>query len=347
MRNQFILPIPLLVLGCLLPGLSLQGADRPVNFSNEVMAVLSKAGCNQGTCHGNRNGKGGFKLSLRGQDPDGDFQVITRGLGGRRVDRVNPGNSLILLKPTAAVAHEGGRRFGAGDTSFRILSEWIRAGLPGPDPASARLQRLEAVPGGELNVLVEPASELRIRVFAEFTDGSRKEVSDLAVYETSGDAAEVSPGGVARRVSFGEATILVRYLGHQVPVRVAFVPARDGYQWRGHREKNFIDKAVFGKLRRLRMNPSAICDDTTFLRRATLDLAGRLPTSVEARSFSADQGEGKRARKIDELLESEDFSDFWALKWGDLLRNEEKVLDRKGVQAFHRWIRESIAGKKP
>ncbi|MEC8894998.1 MAG: hypothetical protein VX675_01625, partial [Planctomycetota bacterium] len=227
MRNQFIPPIPLLVLACLLPGLSLQGADHPVNFSNEVMAVLSKAGCNQGTCHGNRNGKGGFKLSLRGQDPDGDFQVITRGLGGRRVDRVNPGNSLILLKPTAAVAHEGGRRVGAGDTPVRILSEWIRAGLPGPDPASARLQRLEAVPGGELNVLVEPASELRIRVFAEFTDGSRKEVSDLAVYETSGDAAEVSPGGGARRVSFGEATILVRYLGHQVPVRVAFVPARD------------------------------------------------------------------------------------------------------------------------
>ena len=347
MRNQFILPIHLFVLGCMLPGLSLQGADRPVDFSNDVMAVLSKAGCNQGTCHGNRNGKGGFKLSLRGQDPERDFQVITRGLGGRRVDRVNPGNSLVLLKPTAAVAHEGGRRFGPGETPFRILRDWIRAGLPGPDPQSATLQKLEAVPAGELNVLVEPASELRIRVFAEFSDGSRREVSDLAVYETSGDAAEVSPAGLARRVSFGEATILVRYLGRQVPVRVAFVPARDGYRWRGHREKNFIDKAVFGKLRRLRMNPSAICDDATFLRRATLDLAGRLPTSVEARSFSADKGEGKRSRKIDELLESGEFSDFWALKWGDLLRNEEKVLDRKGVQAFHRWIRESIAGRKP
>ncbi len=347
MRNQFILPIYLAVLGCMLPGFCLQGADRPVEFSNDVMAVLSKAGCNQGTCHGNRHGKGGFKLSLRGQDPERDYEVITRGLGGRRVDRVNPGNSLILLKPTAVLAHEGGRRFGAGETPFRILREWIRDGLPGPDPAAARLQKLEAVPGGELNVLVEPASELRIQVFAEFSDGSRREVSDLAVYETSGDAAEVSPAGLARRVSFGEATILVRYLGHQVPVRVAFVPARESYRWRGHPEKNFIDQAVFGKLRRLRMNPSAICDDTTFLRRATLDLAGRLPTAAEARSFSAEKKQDKRAQKIDELLESGEFSDFWALKWGDLLRNEEKVLDRKGVQAFHRWIRGSIAGRKP
>ena len=347
MRNQFILPIHLAALSCILPGLCLQGADRPVDFSNDVMAVLSKAGCNQGTCHGNRKGKGGFKLSLRGQDPERDFEVITRGLGGRRVDRVNPGKSLILLKPTAVLAHEGGRRFGEGETPFRILRDWIRAGLPGPAAASPRLQELEAIPGEGLNVIVEPASELKIRVFAGFSDGSRREVSDLAVYETSGDAAEVSPGGLARRVSFGEATILVRYLGHQVPVRLAFVPSRESYRWRGHPEKNFVDQEVFGKLRRMRMNPSGICDDTTFLRRATLDLAGRLPTATEARAFSAEKEEGKRAQKIDELLESDEFSDFWALKWGDLLRNEEKALDRKGVQVFHRWIRESIAEKKP
>lgn len=347
MRNQFIPLIRLAVFSFLVPGSFLPAADHPVDFSNDVMAVLSKAGCNQGTCHGNRNGKGGFKLSLRGQDPAGDFQAITRELGGRRVNRVAPGESLILLKPTGVVPHEGGRRFRAGEAPFRILREWIRTGLPGPDPASAKLERLAVTPGSELKVLVEPASEFRIRVHAEFSDGTRRDVSELAVYETTGDAAVVSSQGVVKRAAFGEATILVRYLGLQLPVRAAFVPALAGYGWKGHEERNFIDKAVFGKLRRLRMNPSVVCDDTAFLRRATLDLAGRLPTSAEARVFSADKSPAKRTQKIDELLATGEFADFWALKWGDLLRNEEKVLDRKGVQTFHRWIRESIAGGKP
>ena len=350
MRNQFLLLSCAAVFGCLLAGSGslLCAAGHPVDFSNDVMAVLSKAGCNQGTCHGNRFGKGGFKLSLRGQDPATDFQTITRGLGGRRVDRVDPGKSLILLKPSAEIPHEGGRRFSAGDVPFQILRDWIEEGLPGPDPGSPKLLRLETSPGGgELEVLVEPASELRIRVYAEFSDGTRRDVSELAVYESTDAAAAVSSQGVARRVSFGEATILVRYLELQVPVRVAFVPGMEGYEWRGHQEKNFIDKAIFGKLRLLRMNPSEICDDTVFLRRASLDLAGRLPTSTEAREFTFDEGEAKRARKIDELLATAEFADFWALKWGDLLRNEEKVLDRKGVQTFQRWLRDSIARGKP
>ena len=349
MRNQFLLLSCAAVFGCLLAGSGslLCAAGHPVDFSNDVMAVLSKAGCNQGTCHGNRFGKGGFKLSLRGQDPATDFQTITRGLGGRRVDRVDPGKSLILLKPSAEIPHEGGRRFSAGEVPFQILRDWIEEGLPGPDPGSPKLLRLETSPGGELEVLVEPASELRIRVYAEFSDGTRRDVSELAVYESTDAVAAVSSQGVARRVSFGEATILVRYLELQVPVRVAFVPAMEGYEWRGHQEKNFIDKAIFGKLRLLRMNPSEICDDTVFLRRATLDLAGRLPTSTEAREFTFDEGEAKRARKIDELLATAEFADFWALKWGDLLRNEEKVLDRKGVQSFQRWLRDSIARGKP
>ena len=349
MRNQFLFSSCAAVFGCLLAGSGslICAADPPVDFSNDVMAVLSKAGCNQGACHGNRFGKGGFKLSLRGQDPATDFQTITRGLGGRRGDRVAPAKSLLLLKPTAEVPHEGGRRFSPGEVPFRILRDWIQDGLPGPDPDSPKLLRLETSPGGELEVLVEPSSELRIRVSAEFSDGTRRDVSELAVYESTGAAAAISSQGVARRVSFGEATILVRYLELQVPVRVAFVPAMEGYEWRGHREKNFIDKAIFGKLRLLRMNPSEICDDAVFLRRVTLDLAGRLPTSAEARAFSAQEGPAMRAHKIDELLETDEFADFWALKWGDLLRNEEKVLDRKGVQVFQRWLRESIARGKP
>ncbi|MEE3052265.1 MAG: DUF1549 and DUF1553 domain-containing protein [Planctomycetota bacterium] len=349
MRNQILFLFMAAVWGWSHPGgASLHGADaEPVDFSNDVMAVLSKAGCNQGTCHGNRSGKGGFKLSLRGQDPAFDYVALTRGPRGRRVDRVIPEKSLILLKPAAEVPHEGGRRFRAGDAPFEILRSWIRSGAPGPDSRSAKLERLEVSPGKELEVLVDPAAELRVRVHAVFSDGTRRDVSELAVYEPVGDTVEVSSSGLIRRSSFGESTVLVRYLGRQAPVRVAFVPAGKAYEWRGPLEKNFIDKAIFGKLRRLRLNSSVVCDDTVFLRRATLDLAGRLPTSDEARAFISAEKSGKRARKIDELLVTAGFADFWALKWGDLLRNEEKVLDRKGVQVFQRWIRESIASGKP
>ena len=349
MRNQLLFILLAVALSGVAPGggVLYGGEAHPVEFSIDVMAVLSKAGCNQGTCHGNRSGKGGFKLSLRGQDPALDYVALTRGSRGRRVDLVNPGRSLILLKPTAGVPHEGGRRFSAGDPPFEIIMDWVRSGAPGPVSGAAKLERLEVSPGEQLVVLVDPERELQIRVDAYFSDGTRRDVSQLAVYEPVGETVAVSASGLLRRSDFGEGTVLVRYLGLQAPVRVAFVPASKSYKWSGPREKNFIDKAIFGKLRDLRVNSSSLCADTVFLRRATLDLAGRLPTASEARDFSLDQNPGKRARKIDELLESAGFADFWALKWGDLLRNEEKVLDRKGVQLFHRWIRQSLASGKP
>jgi hypothetical protein len=316
-----------------------------VSFRRDVMAVLAKAGCNQGTCHGNQNGKGGFKLSLRGQDPELDFAALTSALFGRRIDRLQPERSLILEKPSLQVPHEGGMRFRPDREEYRILRDWIASGA-GDDVATApRLERLTVTPREQ--ILVEPLEEFQLSVTAHFADGSTRDVTRLAVYEPAAQVARVSHDGLVTREAIGETTVLVRYLQRQVPVRVAFVPARPDFVWSDPPQQNFIDCRVFAKLRDLRINPSELASDSEFLRRAYLDTLGLLPTADEAKAFVADTRPDKRARLIDALLARPEFAEHWALKWSDLLRNEEKVLDRKGVQNFHAWIRTSIAEGKP
>ncbi|HXG08516.1 MAG TPA: DUF1549 and DUF1553 domain-containing protein [Gemmataceae bacterium] len=322
---------------------------EPVRFRTDVMAVLSKAGCNQGTCHGNLNGKNGFRLSLRGQDPDFDLASLTRDMLGRRTDRLQPANSLILLKATASVPHEGGKRFDVGSREYAILAAWIAAGMPDDPPGTPVLRRIEVTPAEQ--VVIAPTDRVQLNVRATFSDGSTRDVSRMAVYEPSNPAVTVDTAGVVRRAEDGagvvESSVLVRYLDRQATVRLAFVPARADFTWPELPEANFIDRHVFTKLRTLRILPSLPCSDSVFLRRVYLDVLGVLPTAEEARDFLNDPRPDKRARLIDRLLERPEFADFWALKWSDLLRNEEKVLDRKGVQAFHQWIRQSIAAGKP
>ncbi len=319
-------------------------AAGPVSFRNDVMAVLSKAGCNQGACHGNQNGKNGFKLSLRGQDPDFDLRTLTRELFGRRTDKLRPAESLVLRKATASVPHEGGKRFGTESLEYSLLAAWIAAGMPADSADTPALSGLEVAPREQ--VLVEPADRVQLHVQARFADGSTRDVTRLAVYETSSLLVSVSPGGEVRGQP-GETAILVRYLDRQATVRLAFVPARPGFHWEAVPETNFIDHDVFAKLRTLRMQPSGLCSESVFLRRVYLDTLGILPTASEARAFLDDSRPDKRARLIEELLRRPEFADFWALKWSDLLRNEEKVLDRKGVRAFHDWLRDQIAEGVP
>jgi len=335
----------LLLAASLLVPVSAVPANDEVSFTNDVMAVLSKAGCNAGVCHGNQNGKGGFKLSLRGQDPLHDFAALTRDQSGRRANAQQPDRSLILLKPTMQVAHEGGRRFDLDSPEYRILLRWIERGTPGDDGELPELEQLHVTPTE--SILIDPVQEVALRVNAEFSDGSRRNVSRLAVYEPDNQIVEISPDGVVAGLQSGETTITVRYLDRQVPVRLAFVPARPDFVWTAPSPANVVDEHVFSKLQALRINPSPVCSDDAFLRRAHLDLLGAIPTSEESRRFIVDGAPDKRARLIDDLLQRPEFADFWALKWSDLLRNEEKTLDRKGVQNFHAWIRRSIASGKP
>lgn len=327
-----------------LPGLA-RADEPPVRFRTEVMAVLSRAGCNQGICHGNLNGKGGFKLSLRGQSPEFDLAALTRDQQGRRTDPERPDASLILHKATARIPHEGGRRFGPDSREYAILRRWIERGCSDDPPGTPRLVRLEVSPAERF--LVEPERAVQVRVSAIFADGRRDDVAGLAVFESTNPKVEVTADGLVRGTAPAETTIVVRYLDRQATAHVAFVPARPGFVGQAPPPANFIDTHVFARLRQLRMNPSADCSDAEFLRRVSLDLLGVLPTPAEARRFLADTRPDRRVRLVDALLARPEFADAWALKWGDLLRNEEKQLDRKGVALFHAWLRQRFAADTP
>ncbi len=322
---------------------TLLGAE--VSFRNEVMAVLSKAGCNKGVCHGNQNGKGGFKLSLRGENPNLDFLSLTRDQGGRRSNSLVPDASLLLKKPLMQLPHEGGRRFRDKSSEYELLRAWITAGMPADPPGLPQLIGLEVSPGEK--VVLEPVNEVPLHVEARFSDNTRRDVTRLAVYEPNNSNVTISDDGIVNRAEFGESTVIVRYLNRQVPVRIAFVPARPEFVWNAPAPQNEIDRLVFDKLQPLRINPAKLSTDHEFVRRVYLDLTGMVPTADEARNFVKDTEPNKRSKLIDELLQRSEFADCWALKWSDLLRNEEKTLDRKGVRNFHAWIRRSIAEAKP
>lgn len=316
-----------------------------ISFRNDVVPVLSKAGCSAGTCHGNKYGKGGFKLSLRSQDPELDLLALTRDAAARRINNMEPDHSLLLLKPTTQVPHEGGLRFQKDSEEYRILALWIAQGSRDDMATAPQLQRIEVTPLQQ--VLTEPLRQVQLTARAFFSDGSARDITRRAVYEPANNLVKVSPDGLVQSDGPGETTVLVRFLQKQAPVRLAFIPARPDFQWSAPRPNNYLDREIFTKLKSLRMNPSALSSDTVFLRRAYLDLLGLLPVVEEVQAFLADTRKDKRARLIDQLLERPEYAEFWALKWADLFRNEEKTIDRKGVQAFHGWIAQSLRENQP
>jgi len=317
---------------------------RPISFRHDVMALLSKSGCNAGICHGNANGKGGFKLSLRGDDPSLDFQVLTRSQFGRRINLIDPADSILLRKPTTSISHRGGKRFNKDSNEYRILYQWIADGAPADAKDLPKLTSLIVSP---MQRVLKPNQPVQIKATALFSNGQRRDVTRLAVYEPTDPMLNVTPQGMVRSSHAGQTTVLVRYLHNQQAVRLWFVPPRPDFTFSAPEPKNLIDRHVFKQLHRLRMNPSEVCDDSVFVRRLFLDLLGILPPAEEARQFVADTSKNKRSSLIDKLLKRPEFADQWALRWSDLLRNEEKLLDRKGVPLFHQWIRKSMADAKP
>ena len=315
------------------------------SFRHDVMAVLSRSGCNQGTCHGNQNGKGGLKLSLRGQDASRDYRELTHGLSGRRINSVEPAASLLLQKPAMQIPHEGGKRFALDSREYDIFKRWIEAGHP-DDPADLpRLTKLEVSP--RQLTTVAGSEPVPLKVTAHFSNDTTRDVTQLAVYESSSIAVTVSPEGVASCDKPELTTISVRYLNRQAPVRLEFIANRPNFVFDAPEPANRIDELVFQQLERLKMNPSPVSDDSTFLRRVYLDLTGLLPPVSKAREFVASSDPNKRAAVIDELLSSEEFVDQQAQRWADLLRAEEKTLDATGLKTYHEWIRECVEADKP
>lgn len=320
------------------------GVETPEipSFRNDVIPVLTKKGCNLGACHGAATGKADLALSLRGETPERDHATLVNSF----LNEETPRDSYLLRKATRdGVEHQGGRRFTRDSESFRILVDWIAAGAPLDTAADSHLVSLEVSP--RERICFAPEHAVQLTVTARFCDGSTRDVTRWAVYEPSTLNVSASEEGLIESHSPGETTISVRYLDRHAPVRLAFVPARADFTWSDPPAFNFIDEHLHRKWLKFRLNPSGLCDDNTFLRRASLDLTGRIPTEEEARRFAADSLPDKRARVVEELLETEAFADFWALKWADLLRVEEKVLDARGVKAFHGWIRQSMAENKP
>ncbi len=311
----------------------------PVSYATEVVAVLARAGCNQGACHGNLNGKGGFKLSLRGQDPAGDFRVLTHDGLGRRLDPLHPEASLLLQKAAGLLPHEGGKRFSTASAEYRLLRDWIAQGCRNDLTTSPRLLRLDVEPREQ--ILHAPVDHTHLRVRATFSDGKVRDVTHLAVFEPSHTDLTVEGSGQVTGSAPLDGVVLVRYLHQQTPVRLTFVPDRNTPSL-AFEPTNYIDEHLLARWRALRLTPSERTSDREFLRRVFLDTIGTLPTAAEATRFFADTHPDKRGRLIDDLLNRPEFADFWALKWADLLRAEEKALDPRGVRALQQWLRQAI-----
>ena len=319
---------------------------RAPSFRTDIAPLLSKAGCNMGACHGNLNGKGGFKLSLRGEDPSLDYQSLTHDLGGRRLSRIAPETSLIVLKPTGAVAHEGGQRFSRDSIEAQTLLAWIAAGASDDRASAPRVKSLRVFPAER--VLTPGALDQQLIVTALFADGTTRDVTRQAAYDVSDPTrAEVSVDGLVHARRPCETAIAVRYMNGRTTSRLAFLADRPGFVWRGGQPRGTIDALVFAKLKALRINPSPICSDSIFMRRAFLDAIGRLPEPAEAREFLASKDPAKRDKLVERLVERPEFADFWALKWADLLRNEEKTMGEKGAWVFQRWLRDELARDRP
>ena len=318
-------------------------AEAEVSFARDVMAVLSKAGCNGGGCHGNQNGKGDLKLSLWGERPIDDLESLLK--NPKHVNRDDPTASHILQKPTLQLNHEGEKRFGVDSPEYEVLHRWISAGAPGIPDRAPVVESIEVSPASAILSLPENSEQLR--VVARFSDGEIRDVTRWATYETSQLIAEVNQAGLLEFAQPGETAVFVRYLDGRASMRAALIEPAADYEWSGPAPANGVDRHVFAKLQNFRELPAAICDDSLFLRRASLDITGTLPSPDEARQFVADPDPEKRRRLVDRLLASPDYANFWALKWCDLLRVEEKTLDSKGVEKFHGWIREALASGKP
>jgi hypothetical protein len=328
-----------------------RGVDRvvPPSFVNDVLPVLTRQGCNSGSCHGKGAGQNGFRLSLRGYAPESDYPWITRDFHGRRIDTAVPANSLLLLKPTGLAPHEGGKLFGVGSREYRVLLGWLESGRPGPVADDPAVWRLELLPGDRT---LRPGQEQQLLVRAEHNDGSVRDVTWLSKFD-SNDAGVVgvTADGLARALRPGATSVRAMFQGQVAVVTLTIPFDRPVPAERFAARNNFIDELVFPKLAGLNIEPSGLCTDAEFIRRLFLDAMGTLPTPDEVRQFLADPSPGKRARLIDAVLARPGFVDYWTQQLADLLQNRKErdhdVRGTKGVRAFHEWIREQVAANRP
>lgn len=320
-------------------------AAQPLHFENDIVPILGRYGCNSSGCHGKAEGQGGFKLSVFGSDPDADFMAIVMEMRGRRVLASAPEESLLLRKGSGRMAHGGGTKLAYRGEDYQVLREWVAAGMPRGASDAPFVTSVRVEPPART---MEQKGSQQLRVLALYSDGSQKDVTRHARFQTNDESvATVTPAGsVSTRETPGEAAVMAGYQGEVGLFRV-LVPQPGARNNNSKPQFNFIDTHVDAKLANLNIAPSEICDDADYLRRAFLDMTGTLPSPDQTRRFLADKNTNKRHKLIEFLIGQPEYADLWALRWADLLRVDREPLGHVNAFAYYSWIRESIAGNKP
>jgi hypothetical protein len=328
------------------------GKVEAVDFERHVMGLFGKTGCNNGSCHGSFQGKNGFRLSLFGYEPWRDHAALTRDILGRRVDQVNPDNSLLLLKATGAVKHEGGAKFSRGSWQYAIMREWVRQGARWTKD-SGKVVSLAMTP--KEYVFCELGKSVQVRITAKFTDGTQEDITPFCDFRIQDDAvANIDITGQVKANKPGDSGLAISYRGNVIAARILVpTPPKPGFAFPKLPESNDIDREVLAKLKMLNVVPSEPAGDTEFLRRVTVDTIGTLPTPEEVRAFLADQDPKKREKKIDELLAHPLHAALWATKLSDITGNNTDALEQPNQlrtvrsQMWHEWLRKRVAENMP
>ena len=321
-------------------------ADQHVSYLNDVVPIFSKAGCNAGVCHAKAGGgQNGFQLSLLGFEPQDDYESVVKLARGRRVFPAAPEQSLLLKKASGQLPHGGGVRLAADSEGYRILHDWIAQGALSDVGSAPQLTAVEVVPR---RVRIEPGGIQQLQAIAIYSDGSSRVVTTTALYESNAEAmADVSEDGLVKVHDVpGNVAVMVRYQGNVAVFTAAIPLGADVTEL--PEPNNFVDEHVFTNLEQIGIPPSPVCDDATFIRRASLDIEGRLPTQAEAAAFLESTDSDKRDQLIESLLASPGYADFFANKWTSLLKNRrDDASDITSNFAFHAWIRDSLLANVP
>jgi hypothetical protein len=346
----------LLVLAAVVMSWSLQSVsaappESPPSFRRDVMPVFFRAGCNAGTCHGSSRGKDGFMLSLFGYDAKGDYFRLTEELIGRRINVAAPSESLLLKKAAGQVPHTGGKRFSKDSSYYKTLLKWIEAGAPNdPDDVPVPVEITLSPERLQFDVNGEPTPT---EVTARYSDGSARNVTSLALFASNNpDTATVSADGVVSPGKRGDTYVFARFNRFTVGSEVIVLPNESAANWKKPPVNNYIDELVYDRLQKLRLQPSDLCDDETFLRRVYLDLAGTPPTVDQYHEFINDKNADKRAALIDSLIASDEFTDVWTALWAEWVRlmgggYAPTGTDVKAAETYYQWIHEQIQANRP
>ena len=323
--------------------------EREISFRLDVMPVFLRANCNTGSCHGSARGQDGFMLSLFGYDPVGDYHRITRELSGRRINLAFPDESLMIEKATESVPHTGGKLFDKGSEYYNAMLSWLNAGAPDDPQEIASPTSLEIYP--KQAVLEGKGTTQQFIAVATYSDGSTRDVTSLALFETNNaPSAAITANGKVTAGNRGEAFVMARFATFTVGSQVIVIPENLDYQRPEFLPKNYVDELVAEKMHKLRILPSDLCTDEEFLRRATIDITGTLPTEDEFRAFIENNSPDKRDKTIDSLLNRKEFTEVWVMKFAELLQistNANNQVSYKATLLYYNWLQDRIANNVP